>query len=93
MGRAKVSPKGQIVIPAPIRKKYGITPGSILEITDGDDRIILKPAPKDPVEEAMGMLKGDTSLTRELMQAKREERKADEKKLPGCLPSNPKVND
>ena len=81
MGRAKVSPKGQIVIPAPIRKKYGIKPGSIMEITEGDDRIILKPAPKDPVEEAMGMLKGDISLTRELLQARQEERKVDERKV------------
>ena len=32
MGRAKVSPKGQIVIPASIRKTW-IKPGSIMEIT------------------------------------------------------------
>ena len=81
MGKAKVSPKGQIVIPAPIRKKYGIKPGSIMEITEGDDRIILKPVPQDPVEEAMGMLKGDISLTRELLQARQEERKVDERKV------------
>ncbi|GAW93092.1 AbrB/MazE/SpoVT family DNA-binding domain-containing protein [Calderihabitans maritimus] len=28
MSRAKVSPKGQIVIPANLRKKYGFHPGS-----------------------------------------------------------------
>ncbi len=81
MGKAKVSPKGQIVIPAPIRKKYGIKPGSIMEITEGDDRIILKLAPKDPVEEAMGMLKGNISLTKELLQLRQEERKAEEQKV------------
>jgi len=80
MGRAKVSPKGQIVIPAPIRKKYGIKPGSIMEITEGDDRIILKLTPKDPIETAMGMLKGDISLTKELLQTRQEEKKAEEEK-------------
>ena len=80
MGRAKVSPKGQIVIPASIRKKHGIKPGSIMEITEGDDRIILKLAPKDPIEEAMGMLKGDISLIKELLQTRHEERKAEEQK-------------
>lgn len=80
MGRAKVSPKGQIVIPAPIRKKYGIKPGSIMEITEGDDRIILKLTPKDPIETAMGMLKGDISLTKELLQTRHEEQKAEEEK-------------
>ena len=51
-----------------------------MEITEGDDRIILKLAPKDLVEKAMGMLKGDISLTKELRQTRYEERKAEEQK-------------
>jgi len=73
MGKAKLSHKGQVVIPAKLRKKYGIHPGSLVEIIDGGDRIVLRPAPKDPVEEAMGMLKARISLTDELLRARQEE--------------------
>ncbi|KKM10763.1 hypothetical protein SY88_11785 [Clostridiales bacterium PH28_bin88] len=81
MGKVKLSPKGQIVIPAPLRKKYGIGPGSVVEVIDGGDRIMLRLVPEDPVEEAMGMLRGRTSLTKELLRSRQEERTLEERKL------------
>ena len=39
---AKVSSKGQIVIPTDIRKKLGVKKGSILAVTAKKDMIVLK---------------------------------------------------
>ena len=40
-----VSSKGQLVIPAEIRKKYGIEPGQKFVVVDMGDHISLVPAP------------------------------------------------
>lgn len=41
--QTRVSTKGQIVLPAPIRRKLGIQPGDSLDITTEQDRIVLTP--------------------------------------------------
>jgi len=43
--RTRVSTKGQIVLPAPLRRKLGISPGDSLHITVEHDQIVLT-APK-----------------------------------------------
>ncbi len=40
--RSKVTSQGQISIPAEIRRKQGIGPGSVLEWEDQDDKIIVR---------------------------------------------------
>ncbi len=42
---AKVSTKGQLVLPAKIRRKYGIIPGKDVEILDFGDEIVIVPPP------------------------------------------------
>jgi len=49
--------KGQVVIPAPIRKKFGIVKGTPVHIYDEENRIILEPVREDPVQKGRGMLK------------------------------------
>ena len=39
----RVTAKGQIVIPAELRRKYGIKSGTRIVITDNGDSITLKP--------------------------------------------------
>jgi AbrB family looped-hinge helix DNA binding protein len=38
---AKVSIKGQIVIPAELREEYAIAPGDMVDVRDGDGRILI----------------------------------------------------
>ena len=40
---AKVSIKGQIVIPAELREKYAIAPGDTVDVRDGDGKILVFP--------------------------------------------------
>ena len=50
-----VSSKGQVVIPAEIRRRYGIEPGSKLVLVDLAGVLYLVPASDSPLEELRGM--------------------------------------
>lgn len=74
MSVAKVSQKGQIVIPNRLRKKYGIHPKGEVLITEVNDKIVIIPLLREPVKEARGLLKGGRSLTQALLEERRKER-------------------
>jgi AbrB family looped-hinge helix DNA binding protein len=59
----KLSHKGWVVIPASMRKKYGLKPGANLQIVDYGGVLAIVPAFKDPVKQGAGILKGAGSLT------------------------------
>ena len=73
MAVAQVSPKGQILIPKRIRQKYGVKPGSNVQILEEPGGIVIKPAPEDPIATACGFLEGDFSLTEDLIQEHQKE--------------------
>jgi AbrB family looped-hinge helix DNA binding protein len=64
--------KGQIVIPAPLRKKYGITKGTRIVVVDKGDEIVLRPITDEYIKNLRGSLKGTDAL-----QVLMEERKKD----------------
>jgi len=72
----KATVKGQVIIPAPLRKKYNIRKGTRVAIVEGEGNIILiKPLSDDPIEASRGVLKGKTSMTKSLIKDRREEAK------------------
>jgi len=77
---AKVSAKGWIVIPAFLRRKYGIKPGSLVKIREEDNKIVLEPEKKNPVEECFGKYAREVSLTEALLKERKEEKSREEKK-------------
>lgn len=79
--RAKVSAKGWVVIPAPLRRKYGIEPGMMVEIEDADGKIVIFPGSRDPIKEARGMLAGGPSLTEELLAERAKDLAREEAKI------------
>jgi len=76
-----VSKKGWVVIPRDIRERHGIKPGDKVVIVDYAGRIAIFPAMKDPVREIRGLLKGGPSLTQALLEERRKEREAEERKM------------
>jgi AbrB family looped-hinge helix DNA binding protein len=56
MSTVKTLSKGQIVIPAAIRKKYHIEPGTEMQIMEYGGIIYLIPPVEDPIEAACGIL-------------------------------------
>jgi bifunctional DNA-binding transcriptional regulator/antitoxin component of YhaV-PrlF toxin-antitoxin module len=54
--RIKISRGGQISIPAPIRHRWGT---STVSLRDEGTRLVLEPAPDDPIAAAEGALAGE----------------------------------
>ncbi len=50
--------KGQIVIPAELRRKYGIKAGTKITIIDTGETIVLKPVTEETYRRLQGSLKG-----------------------------------
>ncbi len=74
MATSRVTEKGQVVIPAEIRRKYNIKKGTRVVVTETEGRAILvKPIPDDPIEASKGALKGKISLANALIEDRREE--------------------
>ncbi len=69
-----VSEKGWIVIPAALRKKYNLRPGTEVQVVDYGGVLTLVPKSSDPVRQGAGILRGRTSLTRALLAEHRRER-------------------
>ena len=54
--------KGQVVIPAELRKKYGIKAGTRFVVTDDGEVIILRPITREYIRSLRGFLKGSDAL-------------------------------
>jgi AbrB family looped-hinge helix DNA binding protein len=59
-----VSTKGQFVIPAEMREKLGIEPGTRIAVTLQGMKIVLEPVSEKLVEQTRGILAGGPSLSR-----------------------------
>ena len=59
---AIVTSKGQVVIPAEIRKKYGIKPGTQISFLEDNGRLVIQPITEQFIESLAGSLKGKPSL-------------------------------
>jgi AbrB family looped-hinge helix DNA binding protein len=64
--------KGQIVIPASLRRKYGIKVGTKIIVMDNGEEIILRPVNEQYLKKLQGSLKGTGAL-----QVLMDERKRD----------------
>lgn len=75
MGTVRTLSKGQIVIPAGLRKKFGIEPGTEMQIMEYGGIIYLIPPVGDPVRAACGALPSEPSLgDRLLLDRKKDSR-------------------
>lgn len=68
-----VSARGQMVIPASIRKRYGIRPQSKIELLDLGNEVVIVPILEQSLSKARGILKGVS--TSDLVKARRKLRK------------------
>jgi AbrB family looped-hinge helix DNA binding protein len=73
----KMSTKGWIVIPAALRKKYGLKPGSDLQVVDYGGVLSIIPISGDPIKTGAGMLKDTDSLTEAIIEEHRQERESE----------------
>src|SRR5208283_1770296 len=75
---ARVSTKGQLVIPAAIREELGIEPGTRVAIHREGGRVILDPQSLEAklrrIDEMCGYTAGGPSMTDALLEERRRER-------------------
>lgn len=69
-----ISEKGWVVIPAELRKKYQLAPGTEVIIVDYGGVLAIVPALKNPVKQGRGLLKGVPSLANNLRKERAKER-------------------
>ena len=69
-----VTSKGQIVIPARIRRKYKIKSGTMIYFREKDDKIELEPITPEIIRKNIGILGTNGKLLKALMEEKKKER-------------------
>ena len=75
-----ISNKGWVVIPAELRKKYNLLPGTEVVIVDYGGVLSIIPALKNPIKQGRGMLKGLPSLTQDLLKERAHERSREDRR-------------
>lgn len=81
MDVAYVTTKGQLVIPARIRRKLGIKPGTKVCFVERGGEILFQPVTKEYIRSVCGMLKSTTSVTQELLTDRKKDKEREEARL------------
>ncbi|MCD6521425.1 AbrB/MazE/SpoVT family DNA-binding domain-containing protein [Candidatus Calescamantes bacterium] len=68
--KTAVTKRGQTVIPAPLRKKYGINQNTWLQWLDTGEGIKVEPIPRDVITALRGMGKGKKLVERIIKERK-----------------------
>ena len=81
MEESTMTSKGQIVIPARLRKRYGLRPGTKIHFIERNHEILFQPVTREYIRSLCGILKSDSSLTKELLKERARDKKREEEKL------------
>ena len=74
VGFSTVTSKGQLVIPAKLRRKYSIRKGTRVAFVEEEDRLVLQPLTPEYIRRLRGSLKKGPSALRFLLKERRQER-------------------
>jgi AbrB family looped-hinge helix DNA binding protein len=77
MNTSYVTSKGQLVVPARLRRRFGIKPGTRVNFLEEDGRIIFQPVTREYIHSFRGMFKlkpGEKSVVAEHLEDRRAER-------------------
>jgi AbrB family looped-hinge helix DNA binding protein len=81
METASVTSKGQLVIPARLRRKYRIEPGTKVLFVERENEILIQPVTKEYVRSVCGLFKRGTSATQALLQERAKDKEREEAKF------------
>jgi AbrB family looped-hinge helix DNA binding protein len=74
METSVVTVKGQIVVPAKIRRKFGIKKGTKIAFIEQHGKLMIQPLDKNYFESLAGILGTDGDMLKGLMEDKKKER-------------------
>lgn len=79
--RTVMTPKGQVVIPAIIRRHLGLKGGTQVTIYEQDGEVRMVPTTAETIERNFGILKGGKgSMTKALLEERKREREREDHK-------------
>ena len=78
MEESTMTSKGQIVVPAKLRRRYGLKPGTKVYFIERDTEILFQPVTKEYLKSVHGMLKSDKSMTKELLKERAKDNEREE---------------
>jgi AbrB family looped-hinge helix DNA binding protein len=81
MEESTMTSKGQIVVPAKLRKRYGLKPGTKVYFIEQDGEIVFQPVTKEYLKSVHGMLTSESSVTKDLLKERAKDREHEEAKL------------
>ncbi len=84
MNTAHVMAKGQVVIPAKLRRKYDIREGTCVHFLEEEGRIVLQPVTPEYIRSFRGTFKkraGEKLATQQLLEDRAKEKRREEKRV------------
>jgi AbrB family looped-hinge helix DNA binding protein len=81
MEAATMTSKGQIVVPAKLRKRYGLKEGIKVYFIERDHEILFQPVTKEYLQSVHGMLTSETSATKDLLNQRTKDKEQEEAKV------------
>lgn len=81
METGSVTTKGQLVIPAGIRRRFGIKAGTRVRFIERGGEIVLQPVTSAAIRSLCGVLKSDTSVTADLLAERARDSEREEHKV------------
>jgi len=69
-----VTTKGQLVIPAPLRRRFGIKKGTLVAFVEENGRIAIQPVTREFIRGLRGSLKGGPSPLEHLIEERKRAR-------------------
>ncbi len=78
MEESTMTSKGQIVVPAKLRRRYGLKPGTKVYFIERDREILFQPVTKEYLKSVHGMLTSASSATEELLKERAKDKEREE---------------
>ncbi|MCH6552878.1 MAG: AbrB/MazE/SpoVT family DNA-binding domain-containing protein [Acidobacteria bacterium] len=69
-----VTSKGQLVIPARLRRRFGIRKGTLVSFLEDNGRLVVQPVTPEFIRGLRGSLKGKPSALKALLEDRKRER-------------------
>jgi AbrB family looped-hinge helix DNA binding protein len=69
-----ITVKGQVVIPAPLRRRLGIKRGTLVSFLEENGHIVIQPVTREFIRGLRGSLKGGPSPLERLIEERKRER-------------------
>lgn len=86
MDKSNVTTKGQLVIPARIRRRYGIKTGTRIRFLEREGEIILQPITGAAIRSLRGVLRSEAPVTADLLAERAKDKEREEKKVASFRP-------